>query len=100
MDSPAVASTGTIIKNATTNHIYTRMLWYDNDRRLWENIRQLKEADKLIRDRMAEPHDTLHDVHGDVDRDVLVHLYGYRFWLAYRWICKFWNKLFVKQDSK
>ena len=90
----------TTTKDATTNYIYTRMLWYDNDRRLWENIRQLKEADKLLRDRVAESHDTLHDVHGNVDRDVLIYLYGYRLWLVYRWTCKLWNKLFAKQGSK
>ena len=75
----------------TTNHIHTCMLWNDNDRRLWENIRQNKTKLGSIK---------VYDVYWFLGRMLFINLYGHRVWLTYRWIHKFWNKLFVKQDSK
>lgn len=47
MVSQAAASTAITTKDDYIN-IYTRMLWYDNDRRLWQNIQQRKREDPVV----------------------------------------------------
>ncbi len=76
------------------------MLRNDNDRRLWENIRKAKSDDQISWASHAHIYADLHDVHGNVDRIPHDTNYGNKFQLVYRWLYKFWNKLFIKQDSQ
>jgi len=72
-------------------NLYTSMLWNDNDRRLWENIRQSKT-------RLGSPQ--MHDVYGLLGWMSVINMLGHRVWSAYRWIYKFWHNLLTKQDSQ
>jgi hypothetical protein len=67
------------------------MLRYDNDRRLWENIRQSKTE-------LGSP--KVYNVYGILGWVSALGMFGYRIWNIYRGLHKLWNNLFAKQDSR
>lgn len=83
-------------ENDELNSFCSSRLWRDNDHRLWQNIRKLKNANTQAKQANDKLYVKMHNVHGFVGRDGYVASNGSPIQFLRRWLYKLWNNIFSK----